>query len=361
MFKEKGLEAHPDKTCYVVFGSKSYKDKVNAQLKTNPLYLGDFQVKRKESDRYLGQILHTNGVRASYEATITDREGKIKGATFEVQSIVEDFKMQAIGGMMTAWELWERAMIPSLLSGAGTWTGITSAEVDKLDWLQDFYWRVILRVPESCPRIALRAETRMIGMKHRIWQYKLSLMKRIKAQSTDTLSRKILEEQITHDWPGLSREVADICEQLNIPDIRHQDIKDGCFKKAIFEHHYLELKEKIAGSKKMEKHQNDDFRNVQGYMMEKSIEKSRIAFKIRCEMIPEIKGNFKDRYRRKGGEEALKCQECSTGEIESQSHCLVCPRWDTIRNGLELHKLDDMVIFFQKLLVERLKKGPGSN
>ena len=315
MFKEKGLEAHPDKTCYVVFGSKSYKDKVNEQLETNPLYLGDFQVKRKESDRYLGQILHTNGVRASCEATITDREGKIKGATFEVQSIVEDFKMQAIGGMMTAWELWEKAMIPSLLSGAGTWTGITSAEVDKLDWLQDFYWRVILRVPESCPRIALRAETRMIGMKHRIWQYKLSLIKRIKAQSTDTLSRKILEEQITHDWPGLSQEVADICEQLNIPDIRHQDSKDGCFKNAIFEHHYLELKEKIAGSKKMMKHQNDDFRNVQGYMKEKSIEKSRTSFKIRCEMIPEIKGNFKDRNRRKGGEEALKCQECSTGEI----------------------------------------------
>ena len=43
MFKEKGL----DKTCYVVFGSKSYKDKVNEQLKTNPLYLGEFQVKRK--------------------------------------------------------------------------------------------------------------------------------------------------------------------------------------------------------------------------------------------------------------------------------------------------------------------------
>ena len=105
-----------------MFGSKSYKDKVNAQLKTNPLYLGDFQLKRKESDRYLGQILLTNGVRASCEATIKDREGKIKGATFEVQSIVEDFKMQAIGGMMTAWELWERAMIPSLLSGAGTWT-----------------------------------------------------------------------------------------------------------------------------------------------------------------------------------------------------------------------------------------------
>ena len=98
----------------------------------------------------------------------------------------------------------------------------------------------------------------------------------------------------------------------------------------------------------MMKHQNDDFRNVQGYMKEKSIEKSRTAFKIRCEMIPEIKGNFKDRYRRIGGEEALKCHKCSTGEIESQSHCLVCPSWENIRNALEVNKLDAMVIFFQK-------------
>ena len=49
MFKEKGLEAHPDKTCFVVFGSPEYKDKITEQLKVNPLSLGDFPVKRKGS------------------------------------------------------------------------------------------------------------------------------------------------------------------------------------------------------------------------------------------------------------------------------------------------------------------------
>ena len=82
MFNERGLEAHQNKTCYAVFGSKRDKDNINHQFQTNPLYLGDFQVKRKEFDRYLGQILHTDAVRASCNATITDCEGKIKGATF---------------------------------------------------------------------------------------------------------------------------------------------------------------------------------------------------------------------------------------------------------------------------------------
>ena len=39
---------------------------------------------------------------------------------------------------------------------------------------------VILMVPESCPKVALRCETKMIGMKWRIWQEKILLLLRIK-------------------------------------------------------------------------------------------------------------------------------------------------------------------------------------
>ena len=59
-------------------------------------------VKQKQSDRYLGQILHSDGVKASVNATISERVAKIKGAIFEVQSIIEQFEMQAMGGMMAA-------------------------------------------------------------------------------------------------------------------------------------------------------------------------------------------------------------------------------------------------------------------
>ena len=156
--------------------------------------------------------MHTNGNRASVEATIIDRRGKIKGAMFEVKSVIDEFQMQAIGGMMAAWELWEKAMIPSLLSGAGTWMGISQKEEEECNKLQDMFWRIMLEVPESCPRIALRAETRMIDMKHRIWQLKLLLIMRLKRQETSTLSRQVLEQQMSNSWPGLAMEVKDICE-----------------------------------------------------------------------------------------------------------------------------------------------------
>ena len=219
-------------------------------MEYSTLSLGSFPVKRRDCDRYLGQVLHTDGNRASVEATIKERQGKIKGAIFEVKSVVDNFQMQAIGGMMAAWELWEKAMVPSLLSGAGTWMGATEKEEEMCDKMQDLFWRVMLEVPESCPRIALRAETRMINMKHRIWQQKLLLLKRLNAQPSSTFSKKVLEQQKANNWPGLSREVKEICVELGIPDMNVTDMPVNDVKKAIIEHHDQKLIEEISNSKK---------------------------------------------------------------------------------------------------------------
>ena len=74
-------------------------------------------------------------------------------------------------------------------------------------------------------------------MKHRVWQYKLLLLKRIKGQSSSTLSKQILIEQQANKWPGLSAEVKDICSLLNIPDLNECELTAGNIKKAILEHH----------------------------------------------------------------------------------------------------------------------------
>ena len=104
--------------------------------------------------RTLGQVLHGDVLDQSAEATVKERSGRIKGATMEIKGIIEEFAMQAIGGMIAAWELWEKAMVPSLLSGAGTWFGPKGGKlaIDMCENLQNFYWRVMLKVPESCPK-----------------------------------------------------------------------------------------------------------------------------------------------------------------------------------------------------------------
>ena len=44
-------------------------------------------------------------------ATVQERMGRIKGTAMEIRTIIEEFQMQAIGGM-AAWELWEKANVP---------------------------------------------------------------------------------------------------------------------------------------------------------------------------------------------------------------------------------------------------------
>ena len=94
---------------------------------------GKFPVKQKISEKYLGQVLHSGGVECSAQATVMERSGKIKGASMEIKSIVEEYQMQTCGGLIAARELWERALVPSLISGAGTWLGECKIAIDLCD------------------------------------------------------------------------------------------------------------------------------------------------------------------------------------------------------------------------------------
>ena len=108
------------------------------------------------------------------------------------------------------------------------------------------------------------------------------------------------------------------------------------------------------------KHKDDNFRKERDYMNGQVITNCPLAFRIRCEMVKEIKGNCKDKYRRKGGEDALQCEDCSSQETHTQSHCLVCHRWKEIRHGLQLNSIDGMVTFFQRMPLEKLRSRTGS-
>ena len=134
---------------------------------------GEFKVTRKRSDKYLGQVLHEGGLARSVEATIEERASKIKGAIYTTASILNTIEMQAMGGLMAAKHLWEGAIVPSLLAGAGTWVGIPPKEEQMCEELQELYWRTVFQVPKGTPKVMLRAETSSLKMKFRIWREKL--------------------------------------------------------------------------------------------------------------------------------------------------------------------------------------------
>ena len=76
---------------------------------------------------------------ASALSTDHDKAGKMKGASIEIKSIclIAEFQMQALAGAMAALELWEQALLQSLLSGAGTWLGEIQEALDLCDLIQN--------------------------------------------------------------------------------------------------------------------------------------------------------------------------------------------------------------------------------
>ena len=195
MLNERGLEAHRDKTSYLVCGSEAFKKKTEESLMLTPLVFGDFTVKRKISDKYLGQIIHEGGLKESVRGTIKERTGKIKGAIYLTKSVIETYQMQEIGGMMAARTLWEGAIVPSLLHGAGTWVGSDKDTDLMCEELQLLFWRTIFQVPRSTPKVMLRADTKSMQIKQRIWKQKLLLARSI-MRKEKSLAREVYQQQI---------------------------------------------------------------------------------------------------------------------------------------------------------------------
>ena len=74
-----------------------YKDKVEKELKEAPIYLTNFKLEIKHSDKYLGQTIQSNQSASALE-TVKARSGKVKEAAVEVKAILEDHEMKAKGG-----------------------------------------------------------------------------------------------------------------------------------------------------------------------------------------------------------------------------------------------------------------------
>ena len=70
MMDMKGLKCHPTKTVCIAIGTETYRKEVLKEVELDPIKFGDFTVKFKESEVYLGDVLAAQGLEKSVELTI---------------------------------------------------------------------------------------------------------------------------------------------------------------------------------------------------------------------------------------------------------------------------------------------------
>ena len=173
-------------------------------------------------------------------------------------------------------------------------------------------------------------------------------MKQIQQLENTALAKRVCKEAEERGWPGLHSEVKEICLQIGIQDINKCSKTN--IKEAIYFSHYKDMKEELGRSSKMEDVKNEDFRKIQPYFLDKSIENTRMAFKIRIKMVDKIPGNYKNMYKK--NKYGPKCSHC-TEAIMTQIHCISYPGMGELREGLDLVNMTDMVTYFRRILKER--------
>ena len=347
------LSYHREKSCYILMGTKKQKMEMREEIKVKPLRCGSFETQEKEADKWLGFWLHTDGLSASVARTVEEREKKIKGALFEAVALVEDYRAVRISGFQTAIDLWELAILPSLLHGCEIWTDISKETEKKLEDLQVFYLSLVLQVGPGTPRVGLLAQTGLMSMKYRIWVEKAMMILHLRVLDEESLASRIWTEQRNWGWPGLTREVSSICKALNIPDMNEIDFEVSEKKQirkmvseACREKDEIDMKSKMGS--KCEEMKDQDCR-IKPYLKELNLYEARELFKIKSHMI-KLRGNYKNMPSNKAA--GWLCIGCNSA-IEVNSHIMTCNFYEDDKSGLDLDTDKGLVEFFRRVMEKR--------
>jgi hypothetical protein len=350
VINSKQLKLNQDKTCYILFGRKKEVEMARKEIEGSPIMCGNFVTKEKVMDKWLGDIFHQGGLAASVHATIEDRKAKVKGACYEAAAIIEDWRAQVAGGFMGALDLFELAILPTLLYNAETWVGIQEDTITGLENLQLFFLRLVLRVPISTPKVALRSETGMLSMKMRIWKKKILFIHHVRNLDDKDLAKQVWREQHYQGWPGLAREVKGICEDLGINDVNNTNYSKAELRRIVGQACKSKDKEdmmkEMEGKSKVENLAAEGF-EAKGYLQAKPISQARELFRIRTSMTKGFKANFSNQSN---GD--TKCEGCGSNK-DNESHAMVCTSYADLRLGLDLKNDEDLVKYFRNILNRR--------
>ena len=293
LMKQRGLSLNKDKSVCLFIGSKAQKKRATEELKSKPLMCGSFATQEKQEDKWLGQIISSSGLADSVAKTVEDKQGKIRGACLEICIIINDWRARNLGGMETALMLWETCCVPSLLHGAGTWVEINKATEKKLNALQLWFLRLVLRIGPGSPCAALLWDNQMLDMGLRVWIQKVLLVLHIRSLEEETLAFKIYKEQKTHFLPGLAQETEFICKELSIEDCNNTTLSKTDYKTLLLNACHSKNEERLrlmATETKCARITQEKY-GKQKYFKNTTIEDTRNLFKTRFGL-QKFAGNF---------------------------------------------------------------------
>ena len=296
--------------------------------------------------------MHEGGLARSVKATIDKRYGRIYTAIIEISSVLDDYRIDTIGGIKAGLEIFELALIPALLHNADTWLDIDEKAEEKLEKLQNTMFRYLFAVPESTPKPILRFDLGNLSIKEKIHVKKLNLIHHLKYLDPESLGNEFYHLQVKLNLPGLVKECRNLIRIYNLPDIIDSNLNYSkeSWKTIVKKH--VRIKSELDVKKQFENYSKLKYLNTetetlkqQEYISNLSLKDARTKFRIRSHMI-------NTKYNRKSDKayaaDLWRCDQCRS--VDTQSHILWCPAFAPLREGKSLEDDKDLVCYFQEVM-----------
>ena len=270
----------------------------------------------------------------------------------EVSAILNDFRVDSIGGLRAGLEIFELAIIPSLLNNADTWTKIDFETENKLEKLQNLMFRNLFAVPVSTPKHMLRFELGNLNMKEKVHMKKLFFLHHLKYLDKTSLGGEFFDMQARFRFPGLINECRGLIKMYKKPDIidHGHDFSKQAWKKIVKESILKKsesiIKEEIRKYSKLKDIDlNQEGLQLKEYIKNMTLRSTRTMFRIRSHML-DLKMNRKS--DQKYSDEMWKCDFCLS--LDTQSHIIWCPAFASLREGKNLQNDMDLVTYFTAVM-----------
>ena len=300
IMKRKQLSLNIEKCSILVCEKKNRIGQIREAInKEQSLSIGNETVVAKEKDDYLGDCLHEAGLSKSVKITVDKRYGRVFSAMLEISAILEDYRIDSIGGLSAGLEIYELALLPSLLHNAETWTKIDAETEDKLEKLQNSMFRSLFGVPRSTPKPILRSDLGQLSVREKIHVKKLTFLHHLKSLPEKSLGSEFYNIQAKYEFPGLIKECKELIRIYQLPNLIDSNyaVSKECWKKlvknAVKEKSKEKLKKEASSYSKLKKVADEiEELKMKDYVKSMTLRNARSFFRIRSQMV-NVKLNFK--------------------------------------------------------------------
>ena len=141
--------------------------------------------------------------------------------------------------------LWETCCVPSMMHGAGTWVEMSKSTEKRLNKLQCWFVRLILKIGQGSTVSGLLWDTALLDFGLRVWIEKVMLIIHIRSLDENALARRVYEEQKKNSWPGLASETSLLCQTLSIEDCNLTKLGKTSYRKILLPACHKKNEEKL--------------------------------------------------------------------------------------------------------------------